>query len=167
MSAIQHESGMTILHKLAKTSNLHCERMMSTMFMPFLMCNHHSNKERIQQWIETRDKFGRTALHLACYNGLDVLVHYLLQLCINVDRRREMISMRYEGDGKTALHLAVVGRGNREDRKMCMKYLLDVVNMDLLDEVDNEGKTALGYALESTQPTLCHYLLKAQDAKSK
>ncbi len=144
---------MTILHKLAKTTNHHCNRILN-MLMP-IVCS--KQRDQITNWIKTIDIFGRTALQLACYYGLDSLVYFLLKYGSS-----EVSTMCYPENGMNALHFTVIGEGDRDDRQVCMKLLLQH-SPYLLNEVDHEGKTALSYALETSQTTLCQLLLKYQD----
>ncbi len=114
-------------------------------------------REEITNWVSTIDIFGRTALQLACYYGLDSLIYFILQY-----GSLSVSGMFYSENGMNALHFTVIGKGDRDDRHVCMKLLLQHFP-HLLNEVDHEGKTALSYALETSQPTLCHLLLKYQD----
>lgn len=89
--------------------------------------------------------YGNTPLHLACYNGQDVVVSELIQAGANVNQVR--------------VHLSVQNR-------MCV-LIVCVFNCVLICisfQVNERGFSALHFASSSRQGALCQELLLAHGA---
>ncbi len=164
----QYGQSRTILQYLVYMREFHCDKAIE--LLETTINYHQITKEQFEKWITRQDKQGRTVLHQACYYGLECMVRFLVSA-------PSCIMTITDNDGRTALHYAVLGKGNRDNRKRCAHQIFlacsklscssmhpstcSSYSFGIMDSRDNRGKSPLDYAKESSQDILVTYLTKA------
>jgi len=103
--------------------------------------------------MNAKDRWGNTALHLACWNGqtetAQLIIHYLKKLDIDLNAKNDC--------GDTALHLACID-GQTETAQLIIKNSIDF-DIDLNAKSDY-GRTPLHWACINGQTETVQMILK-------
>jgi len=126
-------SGKTVTHHTSRSNNFVALRWLDKKF----------NRE-IKPF-ESKDDIGGTVFHWAAGNGDAVTLNWLYEKFGN---KPEPLQSK-DKDGLTVYHWAV-----KCDNVTTLNWLLENIGKELLNCVDNDGKTAFDYAKENKAPTV-------------